>query len=513
MSDNPVMVVGSGLAGLMTALTLAPLPVLLVTAGGLGLSGSSELAQGGIAASIAADDNAVLHLADTLAAGDGLCDAGVAAGIIEAGPEIIAALEAHGVRFDRKADGSYALGLEAAHSRHRIAHVDGDATGAGIMRALTAKVRATPSITVMENTRALRLMNRDGRVVGAVLENYGPVAARAVVLATGGIGGLYTATTTPLGNLGQGAALAGRAGAVLADMEFVQFHPTALAVSAPRLPLVSEAVRGEGAILVNDCGERFMADIPGRELASRDVVARAIGAEIARGRQVFLDARAALGPRFASRFPGIDGLCRQHGIDPSHDLIPVRPATHYHMGGVATDGDGRTSLSGLWAVGEAACTGLHGANRLASNSLLEAAVMGLRAGRSIADEPFVPVTHLSPVSLPHMTDPAAVRSTVSRYLGLLRDEEGLRSAIAALLPLAQDGDAAAVALVVAVAAFERRETRGSHARTDFPAKNAASARSFYTFQAAFAFAREIATPQPVTEPVARPVTQPVTRTA
>lgn len=308
MSDNPVMVVGSGLAGLMTALTLAPLPVLLVTAGGLGLSGSSELAQGGIAASIAADDNAVLHLADTLAAGDGLCDAGVAAGIIEAGPEIIAALEAHGVRFDRKADGSYALGLEAAHSRHRIAHVDGDATGAGIMRALTAKVRATPSITVMENTRALRLMNRDGRVVGAVLENYGPVAARAVVLATGGIGGLYTATTTPLGNLGQGAALAGRAGAVLADMEFVQFHPTALAVSAPRLPLVSEAVRGEGAILVNDCGERFMADIPGRELASRDVVARAIGAEIARGRQVFLDARAALGPRFASRFPASTGF-------------------------------------------------------------------------------------------------------------------------------------------------------------------------------------------------------------
>ncbi len=248
------------------------------------------------------------------------------------------------------------------------------------MRSLTAKVLATPSITVMDNTRALRLIRQDGRVVGACLENVGPVAARAVVLATGGIGGLYNATTTPLGNLGQaailGAALAGRAGAVLADMEFVQFHPTALAVSAPRLPLISEAVRGEGAQLVNDRGERFMADVPGRELAPRDVVARAIGSEIAQGRKVYLDARTALGARFATRFPGIDALCKQHGINPSGDLIPVRPATHYHMGGIRTDADGRSSLPGLWAVGEAACTGLHGANRLASNSLLEAAAMG-----------------------------------------------------------------------------------------------------------------------------------------
>jgi L-aspartate oxidase len=370
----------------MTALTLSPQPVLLVTAGSLGLSGSSTLAQGGIAASVGADDSAALHLADTIAAGDGLCDRGVAAEIIAAGADVVAALQSHGVHFDRKVDGSFSLGLEAAHSRHRIVHVDGDATGAGIMRALTAKVLATPSITVMENTRALRLIRQDGRVVGACLENVGPVAATAVVLATGGIGGLYNATTTPLGNLGQGAALAGRAGAVLADMEFVQFHPTALAVSAPRLPLISEAVRGEGAQLVNDRGERFMADVPGRELAPRDVVARAIGSEIAQGRKVYLDARAAPGARFATRFPGIDALCKQHGIDPSRDLIPVRPATHYHMGGIRTDADGRSSLPGLWAVGEAACTGLHGANRLASNSLLEAAAMGLRAARALGCE-------------------------------------------------------------------------------------------------------------------------------
>ncbi len=452
-----------------------------MTVGNLGLSGSSTLAQGGIAASVGADDSTALHLADTIVAGDGLCDAGVAAEIIAAGAEVVAALEAHGVHFDRKADGSFSLGLEAAHSRHRIVHVDGDATGAGIVRALIERVLATPSITLMENTRALRLLRQDDRVVGASLENVGPVVARAVVLATGGIGGLYQATTTPLGNLGQGAALAGRAGAVLADMEFVQFHPTALAVSAPRLPLISEAVRGEGAQLVNDRGERFMGDIPGRELAPRDVVARAIGSEIAQGRKVFLDARAALGARFASRFPGIDALCRQHGIDPAMDMIPVRPATHYHMGGIRTDGNGRSSLPGLWAVGEAACTGLHGANRLASNSLLEAAAMGLRAARALGDESAVAVRHPVPVSPPQNADPEPVRRIVSNHLGLLRDEEGLRSAITTLLLLAETDDAA-VALVAAVAAFERRESRGSHARTDYPAKDAAPARSFLTFR-------------------------------
>ncbi|KAB2701198.1 L-aspartate oxidase [Ochrobactrum sp. Kaboul] len=503
MTTTPVLVIGSGLAGLMTALTLSPQPVLLVTAGSLGLSGSSALAQGGIAASVGADDSAALHLADTIAAGDGLCDRGVAAEIIEAGADVVAALEAHGVHFDRKADGSFSLGLEAAHSRHRIVHVDGDATGAGIMRALTAKVLATPSITVMENTRALRLIRQDGRVVGACLKNVGPVAARAVVLATGGIGGLYNATTTPLGNLGQGAALAGRAGAVLADMEFVQFHPTALAVSAPRLPLISEAVRGEGAQLVNDRGERFMADVPGRELAPRDVVARAIGSEIAQGRKVYLDARTALGARFATRFPGIDALCKQHGIDPSRDLIPVRPATHYHMGGIRADADGRSSLPGLWAVGEAACTGLHGANRLASNSLLEAAAMGLRAARALGDEEAVAVRHPVPVSLPQSSDPEPVRRIVSSHLGLLRDEEGLRSAITTLLPLAETDDAAAVALVAAVAAFERRESRGSHARTDHPQKHAEAKRRFHTFETAFALARDIAAPERLLQRIPR----------
>lgn len=497
MSAAPVIVIGSGLAGLMTALTLAPHPVLLVTAGNFAFDGSSALAQGGIAASLGDDDSPALHLADTLAAGAGLCDAVVAKNIIEAAAEAIVTLEDYGVRFDSKPDGSYALGLEAAHSRHRIAHVDGDATGAGIMRVLAAKVRATPSITIKENTRALRLIKQDGRVAGVELEGIGPIAGRAVVLATGGAGGLYEATTTPLGNLGQGAALAGRAGAVLADMEFVQFHPTALAVSAPRLPLISEAVRGEGAILVNDRDERFMRDIPGQELAARDIVARAIGRQLAQGHKVFLDARASLGKGFAKRFPGIDALCKQYGIDPSCDLMPVRPATHYHMGGVATDSDGHTNLPGLWAVGEAASTGLHGANRLASNSLLEAAVMGLRAGRAIASTPHAATLPLASKAKSSSSSLPYVRSIVSRHLGLLRDDEGLRSAITALLPLAQTDDAAAAALIMSVAAFERCETRGSHARTDFPGKADATERSFYTFEQVFALAREVALPEPL----------------
>ena len=482
------VIVGSGMAGLMAAMTLAPQPVLLVTRGALGGETSSAWAQGGIAASLGPDDRAALHVADTLAAGDGLCDEDMVVGIVSSAPAVIDALERAGVRFDRDAGGNYVFGLEAAHSRRRILHAEGDGSGAAIVRALADAVRRTPSITVLEGTEVRRLLTEDSVIAG--LACAGPngsffLPASQVVLATGGLGGLYDATTNPSGNFGQGIMLAARAGAILADMEFVQFHPTAL--SSPRRPLalVSEAVRGEGALLLNENGERFMAAVPGAELASRDIVARAIDREILRGGQVFLDARQALGSGFASRFPSIDLLCREAGLDPARELVPVRPAVHYHMGGVATDDKGRSSVPGLWIAGETACTGLHGANRLASNSLLEAAAMGMRAAQDIAGRP-APAARPAAAVSPNATadfspaDLTTVRPIVSRHLGIVRHAAGLAEAIRDLLPLAERNgpasDPAVVALSIAVFAALRRESRGAHFRDDFPQKDAKTMR-------------------------------------
>ena len=493
-----VAVIGSGLAGLMTALALAPEPVVLLTRSAIGEGTSSAWAQGGIAASLGADDSADLHLADTLAAGDGLCDPRVAAGIVREAPSAIAALEAMGVRFDRRADGGLALGLEAAHTRSRIVHARGDGSGAEIVRALCRAAARTASITVLTGAEVKRLVLRDGVIAGVLFETAGRAAilpTTRVVLATGGIGGLYDATTNPASNWGHGLALAARAGARLADMEFVQFHPTALSTTQRPLALVSEAVRGEGATLVNERGERFMADFPGAELAPRDVVARAITAEIARGGKVFLDARRAVGARFGTRFPGIDALCRATGIDPAVDLIPVRPAAHYHMGGVATDERGRSSVPGLWVAGEAASTGLHGANRLASNSLLEAAVMALRAARDLAAIPARSQPRLTSEPSPVPSDASAVRPIVSRYLDILRDGGGLQAAMEALLPMAEGGlpasDPALVALMIAVFAKLREESRGAHARTDFAAKLPFARRQILTAFEVFDVARSL----------------------
>lgn len=481
--SGQVAVVGGGLAGLMAALTLAPQPVVLVTRDGLGQATSSGWAQGGMAASLADDDSAELHLADTLAAGDGLCDPAIAGSILRDAPLAVAALERHGVRFDRADGGGYALGLEAAHSRRRIVHVAGDGSGAAIMKVLVEAVLKTPSITVLAHMEVRRILMENGVVAGLLCATgRGPAVLRTsrVVLATGGLGGLYDATTNPLGNFGQGIMLAARAGALLADMEFVQFHPTALDSSRRPLGLVSEAVRGEGAILVNERGDRFLVGEPGAELAPRDIVARTIAGEIARGGRAFLDARRALGSRFASRFPTIAALCQEADIDPSCELIPVRPAAHYHMGGVATDNSGRSSVDGLWVVGEAACTGLHGANRLASNSLLEAAVMGMRAAHDVASIPATEVATVAPATLPMPPDLSAVRPIVSRHLGVLRNAEAINSAIASLLPLVESegtgADPAIVALLIAVFASLRQESRGAHARTDFPAKFADAQR-------------------------------------
>src|SRR3984885_5212667 len=376
MVGAPV-IIGGGLAGLMTALALAPQPVLLLTSAPLGLESSSVLAQGGIAASIGADDDASLHLEDTLIAGDGLCDETVAAAILAAAPAAIEQLERLGVVFDRDASDAIALGREAAHSRRRIVHAGGDATGRDIIRALSRRVYETPSITVMEATTAQRLVVEDNAMTGLLCNTArGPVlfATDRVVIATGGIGGLFLHGTNPAGSFGQGLTLAACAGALLADLEFIQFHPTALDAPGSRLSLISEAVRGEGAILIDETGMRFMTDTPRAELAARDVLARGVWRHINDGHQIFLDASKSKNLDFAARFPAITALCRAAGIDPRKEPIPVRPAAHYHMGGINVDLEGRSSVDGLWACGEVACTGLHGANRLASNSLLEAVV-------------------------------------------------------------------------------------------------------------------------------------------
>ena len=477
------VIIGGGLAGLMTALRLAPQPVILLAKVPLSEGAASAWAQGGIAAAVGEDDRPALHAADTLAAGDGLGDPIVVNRIAAAAPAAIIELERHGVVFDRDKAGRLALGLEAAHARRRIVHVAGDGTGAAIMRALVTAVQATPSITVIEGLEARRLLVDDRGIAGVLAA--GPSDAcllptRRVVLATGGLGGLYAHTTNPLGAIGQGLALAARAGAALADMEFVQFHPTALDVGLDPMPLVSEAVRGEGAALVDETGERFMAGIGRGELEPRDVVSRAVAAHLALGHRVFLDARPALGAAFAEHFPGIAARCRAAGIDPARQPIPVRPAAHYHMGGIAVDAEGRSTIEGLWACGEAAASGLHGANRLASNSLLEAVVMASAVADSLAGIEPAPLPAPRPVVLPPAPEVKALRGPISASLGVVRDRAGLERAVDRLQPLAFTGgsgaDPALVALMIATAALAREESRGGHWRADFPQSSPAWAR-------------------------------------
>ncbi|MER9674583.1 L-aspartate oxidase [Mesorhizobium sp. M0208] len=492
------IIIGGGIAGLMTALHLAPEPVLLLSRTPLGSEASSVWAQGGLAASLGVDDDPVLHLADTLAAGDGLCDAEIVSRILHAAPNAIETLANLGVRFDRTPEGALLLGLEAAHGRRRIVHAGGDGSGQEVMRALVAAVRNAPSIVVVEGVEARRLAVEDNTVRGVWAScSMSPVflGTGRVVLATGGIGGLFHDTTNPLGNCGQGLALAARAGAVLADLEFVQFHPTALDGSDRPMPLISEAVRGEGATIVDETGRRFLEDLHDAELAPRDVVARAIWTHLVDGHHVFLDGRQKPGLTFARQFPTIAATCRAAGIDPAHDLIPIRPAQHYHMGGVAVDQEGRSSVAGLWACGEVASTGLHGANRLASNSLTEAIVCARWVAESVAGSPLGDRTRSTAREIP-APDPLPLRPLLSRSLGVKRDGESLREAVSALLPLAKRHDAmsdpAAVGLMIAIAALLRQESRGAHYRTDFPDRAIVARRSRLTLDEALATAGELA---------------------
>jgi L-aspartate oxidase len=488
-----VLVIGAGLAGLACALELGNADVMLVNDTEPQTDVASAWAQGGLAAALGADDTPALHASDTLAAAAGIADAPTVNRLTLDAPAAIALLERFGVPFDRREDGSLALGLEAAHSRRRIVHA-ADHTGASIVRSLLDVVATRPNITLATGLRSYELLQADdGRVAGALFVDAGGcsvrIEARSVVLASGGYGGLYAKRTTPAATLGAGIAMAGRAGATLADLEFVQFHPTALASGADPMPLVSEAVRGEGALLVDEYGERFVD-----ELAPRDIVARAIFAVEERGGHVYLDARRALGQRFGQRFPTIAGHCAQIGIDPAREPIPVTPAAHYTIGGIATDADGRTDLPGLWACGEVAATGLHGANRLASNSLMEALIFGTRVardagGRGAFRRPLLRVAAAPALELVADLKAALapLRATMSRFVGVVRDESGLLAAIDRIDQLAaapESGDprvagAVTIARAVAHAALVRRESRGSHFRRDFPTLDPRqSSRSF-----------------------------------
>lgn len=482
-----VIVVGSGIAGLTAALhaSEAGHAVTLVTKGELG-DGCTGYAQGGVAGIYGADDSPALHAADTMTAGAGLSDEAAVGVLVGDGAARIAELITRGVAFDRSPGGALLLGREAAHSYARIVHAGGDATGAEIARALTSAVRKT-SITVVTRAFLVDLIVDAGAVRGIRILRQGVPAeltADAVVLATGGAGHLYAHTTNPDGATGDGIAAALRAGVPVADLEFVQFHPTIL--DAHPAFLISEAVRGEGATLIDDAGRRFTFDShPDGELAPRDVVSRAIARQAAQqGSPVRLDATTLGTAALARRFPTIDRVTRERGFDWAREPIPVTPAAHYLMGGIVTDLDGRTTMSGLFAVGETARTGVHGANRLASNSLLEGAVFGARAAAAIGSpwpEPPTPSSEVA-VSPPSAARAAAPfsRAELQRLMwdevGLLRSEEGLRHALATLrswrsqaatptdLSTHEDANLLLLAEATASAALARPASVGAHFR-------------------------------------------------
>jgi L-aspartate oxidase len=496
-----VVVIGAGIAGLMAAFKLAPRRVTVLCKRRLGRGSATDWAQGGIAAALGADDSPRLHAIDTERAGAGINDAQIVEILTNDAPARIEELLALGATFDRDESGELALGREAAHQRRRIVKAGGDATGHEILNTLIAAVRATGSIDVREDVTADDLILDGERVIGVYAHAHGssdPIAflASAVVLATGGIGRLYRYTTNPVEATGDGIAMAARAGATLADMEFVQFHPTALAIGRDPMPLVTEAVRGEGGTLVNDLGERFMLAVhPDAELAPRDVVARAIFEQLQRGRVVGLDAREAIGDAFPQKFPTVFGFCESAGIDPRIERIPVAPAAHYHMGGIAVDEWGQTSLRGLLACGETSATGVHGANRLASNSLLEALVYGARVAEHLDREYAVPPEPQSVtpfrVAVAGRGEAQAIadlRNVMYANVGLVRNEPGLREALARIADLERSfpspgndlRNLLVVGRLIAEAALARRESRGSHYRTDFPATDDALAKRSFT---------------------------------
>jgi L-aspartate oxidase len=508
--DADVVVIGSGIAGLVAALRARPYGRVLLVTKALLDDGSTRWAQGGIAAALAADDSPAEHLADTMTAGVGLCSQAAVRVLVTEGPAAVRRLVELGTHFDLAAAGDVALTREGGHLKRRVAHAGGDATGAEISRALLAALKEAPDVEVIEHALVLDLLVEDGRAAGVTLhvmgegrsDGVGAVRAGAVVLATGGLGQVFAATTNPEVSTGDGVALALRAGAAVTDLEFVQFHPTVLWLgrgARGRQPLISEAVRGEGAYLVDDTGDRFMIGRhPLADLAPRDVVAKAAmnrmretGAD-----HVLLDGRHLDAQTWENRFPTILATCREHGIDPVTEPIPVVPAAHYASGGVRVDLSGRTSVPGLYACGEVACTGVHGANRLASNSLLEGLVFAERIAERIADASATdsrrPARRSDHAQVPAGLLAPAVRGEIQRVMtasaGVLRSEEGLAVAERELAGLSRQtaGEPCVaaweatnlhtVATAIVAAARARRETRGSHWRADHPERDDATWR-------------------------------------
>ena len=474
--DAPI-VVGAGVAGLSVALGLPR--AYVITAPEMG---STWWAQGGIAAAMASDDSPNEHADDTLAVSGGLAVADAVDALTAGGPEAIAQLIRIGAEFDRDEDGALLLAREGGHQKRRVIHADGDATGAEVMRALNEAVASTDQVTEIKG-RVIDLVRVNGRIGGVITADgkrrhiyTGP----AVVLATGGAGRMYANTTNPPGVTGDGIVIAGRAGARLADLEFVQFHPTALLAGKDPMPLLTEALRGEGATLVDPHGRRFMDQYhPMAELAPRDVVARAIFWQYDHGSGAYLDARSI--PNFHERFPTVTAHALSVDLDPSTNLLPVSPAAHYFMGGIDADTNGRTTVSGLWAVGECSSTGVHGANRLASNSLLEGLVFGARVAADVAvahemldGEVSVPKDALD---LPVTAGPALedLRKVMWDRVGLVRTGNGLWEARNAILGLQSilnrtiaGRNAATLSLLMVMAALRRSESRGGHYRADYP---------------------------------------------
>lgn len=522
------LIVGSGVAGLSTAIKASRAGRVVIISKSTLSDGNTERAQGGIAAAIGADDSPSDHLSDTLRAGHQLVDPLSAQILVEGGPETIRELIGLGARFDVDNAGNISLGREGAHGKNRIVHARGDATGAEIVDVLSRAVFANKKISVLERHFALDLIisnedarnsNSDRKCTGvAVIDPHGKlriILARAIVIATGGCGRLYKYTTNSKVATGDGMALAARHGVKVVDMEFVQFHPTALTGSDDPMILISEAVRGEGAVLIDEAGQPFMRDEhPERDLAPRDVVARSIFRRMAEGHHVYLDTRS-IGQRFKDRFPSIYRACRERQLDPAKQPIPVSPAAHFMMGGIKTDTLGRTSLPGLYACGEAACTGVHGANRLASNSLLEGLVYADRVAKSISNthpHEFKPPSdayvrhiagkfglnrdaHVSQTS-PNRDDPNvvwrgvdqtaehahlmdALRTVMWDAVGIVRNKDSLLNALKVINDIQRQAPNDAwtlrnmikTAKLITQSALQREESRGGHYREDFPGEN------------------------------------------